>query len=61
MALTFFWIILAGFKWPCKENWIKHVLVCACTPPYLEELVDLGEVDSLLGVQLVDVAAVSIH
>lgn len=30
-------------------------------PPYLEKLVDLAQVYSLLGIQFVDVAAVSIH
>lgn len=33
----------------------------AVSPSYLKELVNLGEVDPLLGVQLVDVAAVPVH
>lgn len=33
----------------------------AVSPAYLEKLVNLGEVDSLLGVQFIDVAAVPVH
>lgn len=37
------------------------IKIAAVSPSYLEELVNLGEVDPLLGVQFVDVAAVSVH